>query len=507
MGVALVCVGSAVAAPAHKPPAQTRGPYVVATDYPDPQGAIDALPVWGGTVVLPNGNYRLTKTLDMTKKKNWRFISLVGQGYTSACTITVDTKDTPGIDLTGNAYCTFTGLRIVLRSCSVGVLMARQRGSGSAGCHVFRDVMIEGHKTAAHPGPAKAVVASLGSEVNRYYNCHFYSNKPGITCLYVSAHNELGLKSPYTDETRGGCNTELRMYGCSICMWGADTYGMQLIGYCNDVSIHGGYFSSKGIAAIRMDGTRASVGGVSISNVRMEAEHSKHIILSTGNVRNVTIDQGDWICGWGEPIRHGASSKTFTDPAYHTGRLRNAAHTWTVRDTFMSIWDGIDLQRNTPDPHRYPVGPDGYVMMRFNRLVHSHISGVSTVAYAYEKNAQGKVVGTYQSNRSAVVVDEYSRGNTFARLGSKVVLRGDARGNVVDTMGAVRRIAIGAGQPGSVLNLAPQDPGQIAQPQRGDVILVDGKRFADKRARLAVYDGTQWLYAELKAGAGERAEP
>ena len=76
----------------------------------------------------------------------------------------------------------------------------------------------------------------------------------------------------------------------------------------------------------------------------------------------------------------------------------------------------------------------------------------------------------------------------------------------IDEMGPVRRIAIGAGQPGSVLNLAPQDPADIKHPERGDVILVEGKRFPDGRPRLAVYDGKGWLYAEMAPAGAQGAE-
>ncbi|MBU4365604.1 MAG: hypothetical protein L6437_01905, partial [Kiritimatiellae bacterium] len=283
---------------------QSRGPYVVATDYPDLQAAIDALPEWGGTVYLPQGQqYVLTKTLDMTRHKHYRHISLIGQGYSPDTSIIIDTKDKPGIDLTGNGYCTFSSLRIQMRSCSVGILMARKGDGQSAGWHVFRDIFFEGNPPphGGGSGPSKALVASLGSEVNSYYNCVFLSHVPDITGFYVSAGNELNLKSPYADETRGGCNTTLRMYGCSIMMFGLNSYNMQIIGQCLDLSIHGGYFAVAGTAAIRMDGTRGPVANITIDNVRIEAERAQHIILSAGNVHHVTINQGQWICGWGEP--------------------------------------------------------------------------------------------------------------------------------------------------------------------------------------------------------------
>ena len=493
LGLAMVAGGAGIAA-GGKP--TVRGAFVSAGDYADLQAAVDALPKAGGTVVLPPGTYDLRKTLDLTGKDGWRFISLIGQGYGHAAAIQVDTGDAPGIDLTGNAYCTFSGLRIVLRSCSVGVLMARKEGRGSAGNHVFRDVMIEGHQTRAHPGPSKALVASLGSEVNRYYNVRLLSNKPGITGLYVSAHNDLGLKSPYTKKTQGGCNTELRLYGSTIGMWGRDSYCLQLIGMCNDVSIRDCYLSAKGTAAIHMDGTRASVGNVTISNVRIEGEHARHILTGLGNIRHVTIDQGQWICGWGEPILIDASTKTFKDPVYYKADLRNTAHSWHIRDVFMSIWDGIDATRNMGTPHRYPAGDGGYVFMRFDGLVHSRIDNVATVAARFEKAPDGKTRVVYAKNKTAVAVARVARGNTFTRLSDGVRLPDDAVGNVVDRLEhGVRRMAIGAGKPGSVLNLAPQDPRAVAQPRAGDVVLDNTSGVL----RLAVYDGGRWLFAPLTA--------
>ncbi|MCG2660785.1 MAG: hypothetical protein L6437_11140 [Kiritimatiellae bacterium] len=469
------------------------GPFVIATDYPDLQAAIDALPDYGGTVYIPSGQqYVLTMTLDMTRHKNYRHISLIGQGYSPNTCIIIDTKDKPGIDLTGNGYCTLSSLRIQIRSCSVGILMARKGDGQSAGWHVFRDIMIDEYPHGDPPGPSKALVASLGSEVNRYYNCVFLSHKPGITGLYVSGGNELGLKSPYADETRSGCNTELRMYGCSICMWGADTYNMQLIGQCLDVSIHGGYFSVVGTAAIRMDGARGPVGNITIDNVRIEAERAQHIILSAGNVHNVTINQGQWICGWGEPILYVSDEKKFGDPGYQGGAVRNAAHTWRITDTFMAIYDDYQQHCGMSNPKSYPLEPDGYVQMRFSRLVNSDISGVSTVVVRFEKNEKGVSVATYPPDMTAVVVEEFSRGNTFSRLGSQVILRGDAKGNWVDAMaGDVRRLEVGAGQPGTILNLCPQNVNQIARPKAGDTVLEN----AAGRFRLAVYDGKQWVYA------------
>src|SRR5438093_307904 len=91
-------------------PATAADPVVtsslIASDFPDLQAAVDALPRQQGEIDLPPGKYVLKKTLNLTGGPGYHLgLKLVGSG--PATIIEADTPGQPAIDMTGNSGCVF----------------------------------------------------------------------------------------------------------------------------------------------------------------------------------------------------------------------------------------------------------------------------------------------------------------------------------------------------------------------------------------------------------------
>ena len=164
----VVLLGLTLAAHGQEPEqAAKERAFLVATDFPSIQDAIDALPWGGGTVYIPAGSYTIHKTLNMSSalRDRWCSINLRGAGMMGATVLTLDTHGEPGIDLSGNAFCQLSDIHFRNRSANVGILLSRPPDEGSAGNHTFRNLLFDG----AYP---VSTVYSIGSEVNRWYDCN-----------------------------------------------------------------------------------------------------------------------------------------------------------------------------------------------------------------------------------------------------------------------------------------------------------------------------------------------
>jgi len=397
--------------------------FLVATDFPSIQDAIDALPWGGGTVYIPAGTYTIHKTLNMSKalRGRWCSINLRGAGMMGATILVLDTGGQPGIDLSGNAFCQISDMQIRNRSANVGVLLSRPPDGGSAGNHTFRNLLFDG----AYPVSA---VYSIGSEVNRWYDCQitnqlakYYQKgvegmKAGDAFIFA-ASNIKAVKSPYVEGNTGGCNTEMTLVGCSICNEGPDTVGLRIVGYASDVRTYGCYFHSDGFSAIYLDGAASIVNNVAFRDSRIEGEDGLHCLYATGSVSNLTLDGGDWYSGAGVPVLQKAG----------------LAHNWSVRGLSLNIWDGIDFERKKQNPKVFPVEEFGYhLMMHIEKVQFSRLECKTMNVVQWRPDEDGKVQQHYftdAAHRKAVLVEQMSTGNTFVvQNAAEVVLKGEKKG-------------------------------------------------------------------------------
>jgi len=498
-------------------------PFVVATEYSNLQEAVDSLPD-GGTVYLPAGTYVLTEPLNLTgratisKSKEFPygggFIRLVGEGINKT-TIFGKTKGKPVIDMTFTSYSEISNLTI--RSggsdgANVGILLGREKqDGGGGGADLFQNLAIEMNNT-----DAKACVYSMGSEVNRFINCHFYIYSHNGTCFYFTPTNPLEIKSSYIPTAGGGCNTELIFYGCTFQNRGTNSVGLRIEGFASDVRIYGGYFSNQGFSAIYLDGTRACLDNVGIYDVRIEGEWGKHCVYTKGYTRGIKIKGGAWVSGYGEVI--------YQEPAGTWDGSKGECYGWKVEDISVSLSIGHaqkekngkivywkDFEQDIPFYDKR--GDDFYTLLRFYNLRNSSIDiRQFSVPVFWEPETKEKTKFYYSQNVKAVVVENLSEGNTFylprkdllllknekTKMGNKLIVFDDdgkytlwhQKGELIspEEEGNYRVYFLGR----SFLNLTPQPVKFIKNPKNGDVAIDN----TGGKIRLAVFDGEKWIFFE-----------
>lgn len=421
-----------------------------AGDFDSIQAALDALPLQGGTVVIPPGAYVLKKTLNLSYALKGRTttIRLQGAGRNWTTRLILDTGGEPGIDLTGNNYCSISDLMIQNRTANVGILLSRGPGpAGGCGGHEFRNLVLHG----AYP---ISCVYSIGAEVNRWYNCTF-SNQlpesyqrdvPGMTsgdCFIFAAANIHEVKSPYVADNAGGCNTELLIHGCTISNVGPDSVGLRVVGFASDVRVYASYLHSDGFSAIYLDGTKQCLDNVALRDLRIEGEDGKHCLYAKGQVRNVIIEGGAWGANFEPIVQEDALS--FTDLRYSPDP-QGVALNWQIRGLSVSIHDGVGYDTGwaghfTEHPEEKAWPEDSrYVFMRFDRLQYSYIECKFMVAIRHFLDENGEV--QFQTDFSGdqetlareqgVVVRKLSEGNYFiVEKKRDVVLEGEKVGRNV----------------------------------------------------------------------------
>ncbi len=461
-------------------------PWVVATDYPSIQDAIWALPENGGTVYIPAGTYVITETIDLTgrttipRSEQWPHgnARVVLQGAGHATRLIGRTDGQPVIDLTFSGYCMVRDLSIVGDNCNVGILLAREKpNGGSAGGNIFQNLGLEGRYSVA-------TVYSMGSECNRFYNCWFYNNVPGATVFYSTPRNPAGVESPYVPGAGGGCNTDLKLYGCVIVNRGEGSVGLRIEAYSNEVVIYGGYFSNQGFAAIYLDGTEACLDGITIKQLRIEGEGGKHCLYTTGITRNCRIEGGSWGSGWGEVI--------YQAPPEAGQRMGTQAQAWHIESLCAYLNVGHSRAQGQEEGPVYDMGDeDFYVLTRFHKVTGSNIDLRYFVVPVYwEPGAGEDFKFHYAQNIKALVVEEQSAGNviTVPRR-EHVAFKGEVSATSVLALNeqGTQRWYLGQSLLGAVLNLAPTDPATVENPKPGDLLL-------DENYRLGVWDGEQWRF-------------
>ena len=379
--------GKAAASPRLTAAPPARPVALNAADYPSLQAAVDALPKTGGTILLPPGEFKLQKTLNVTfAARNYpQFgVQLKGAGR-SATMLLLDTKLQPGLDFTGNSYWKVSDLHIRNRSADVGALLARTPANGRGCCGEFDNVVFDG----SYPVAAVYMTASeccrfwnctIGNQLKKWYNKDVEGWTEGEAAVMISPGNIRHLQSPYCQEgTGGGSNTEYLFDGCTIGSEPPQSCGLKIFGQASDIRITSSYLHSCGLAAIYLDGTRGNLNNVSLRNLRIEAEKAQHALSAVGHTSLVTIEGGNW-SSTKEAILQEGAPVAFTDAGGACTSTVGAANKWKISQLGLSIWDGWGYrgdystfckeQWGTPEKTAWRDG-EPHVFMRFNQLLNS----------------------------------------------------------------------------------------------------------------------------------------
>ncbi len=449
--------------------------WLVATDFPDLQVALDQLKQTGGTLYFPAGYYTVTKTLDLTGLGHTGKLRLIGDGLAS--TIVGDTQGTPILDLTATGTVVFENLRFTSKSANIGILHARS-GGGSAGICQFSYVWFDGSYSLA-------CVYNCGSEVNRHFNCFFSNHAPHGYAYIFTGKNYWGVKSPYQEMDESACNTDLAFYGCFWGVYGGagDEVNLCLAGPVTaDVYLSGGDMSNKngGRAAILMDGRGTHLLSIRIHGLRFETQGAKHAIEAIdGYMPDVQIT-GNMLLSEEETIYCGGPG---------------AKENWTIRDNNCESWKNADW------------GETGRAQMRFSFLRNSRIEAIGG---RLEREVEGSVGTTDSAGvgerkdqrrfaRQSIIVDNESTGNEFlVRRSEDIRLPAATKATKVIAINdeGYRREYLSGGGVGTpvLLNLQPCDSRAITNPKLGDLVLDSGVNTPDGKPALAVYDGKEWRY-------------
>jgi len=453
---ALGLVLAATATAGEKP--GKRAPRVIATDYPNLQAAVDALPGRMGEVYLPRGDYVLEKTLDLSSKPGGYpgGIRIVGAGRSTR--ITAKTRGQPAIDLTGTNHCIMSDLWITAENVkpeeqpNVGILLARNLNGYSAQEHRFTNINIVGKFTVAN-------VYNITSELCRFVGCTFINTSPGSHNLVWSSDNFADVTSPYRGKIKHKfSNTELRVIGCSLYNWGGGKGGsnVHLRGFTMDTTFRDCYMNPpKGGHAVHLAMSRwgGPVESIVFEGIRIEADNASDVFRLEGRHENISIRDCSIMYGEGLFLR-GEEVNTLT--------LQNNM-IWNIRG-----WK---------------------TAMRFERLLNSRIVGN---IYRFQ-NWGGK---NPQKGSERLVVGGLARGCLIQVPRRELVQLKSIERSTIDALdeAGVRRRYLGSAASGTVLNLTPANTAALKNAKRGDVALDDGTNTASRKPGLAVFDGRQWQY-------------
>jgi hypothetical protein len=372
-------------------------------DYPSLQAAVDALPKRGGTILLPPGEFKLEKTLNLSfAARNYpQFgVQLQGAGR-SATMLLLDTKSQPGLDFTGNSYWKVSDLHIRNRSAGVGALLARTPANGRGCCGEFNNVAFDG----SYP---IAVVYMTGSECCRFWNCTIHNQlkkwynrdvegwTEGEAAVMISPGNIRNIQSPYCMEgTGGGSNTEYLFEGCTIASEPPQSCGIKIFGQASDIRVTSSYLQSCGFAAIYLDGTKGNLNNVSLRDLRIEAEKAQHALYAIGHTSLVTIEGGNW-SSTKETILQEGAPVAFTDTGGPCTSIVGAANKWKISQLGLAIWDGwgyrgdysefCKQQPGTPEKTTWK-DDEPHVFMRFNQLVGSVVEPCEMITQRWRRDS------------------------------------------------------------------------------------------------------------------------
>jgi hypothetical protein len=383
------------------PPAKPAA--LSAADYPSLQAAVDALPKSGGTILLPPGEFKLQKTLNLSfAARNYpQFgVQLKGAGR-SATMLLLDTRLQPGLDFTGNSHWKVSDLHIRNRSANVGALLARTPANGRGCCGEFDNVAFDG----SYPIATVYMTASeccrfwnstINNQLKKWYNKDVEGWTEGEAAVMISPGNIRNIQSPYCKEgTGGGSNTEYLFDGCTIGSEAPQSCGLKIFGQASDIRVTSSYLYSSGLAAIYLDGTRGNLHNVSLRDLRIEAEKAQHALYAIGHTSLVTIDGGAW-SSTKEAILQQGAPVAFTDAAGPCTSTVGAANKWKISQLGLSIWDGWGYrgdyrefckeQRGTPEKTAWK-DDEPHVFIRFNQLLNSVVEPCEMVTQRWRPDS------------------------------------------------------------------------------------------------------------------------
>lgn len=522
------------AAPAQKPD------RIVATDYPDLHAAVEAAKTLGVYhVYVPSGIHTLDKTLDLAnltwdpardkdgKMTAARNQTMIFEGAGQTTILIANTGKAPAVDLSGSHvgmtlrdFCLQTPFNDDgwQEGSNVGILLGRLRNAGgvirerddpkwksvpSAGGHSFTNVRVRGHfKTAA--------VYNHTSETNGFRHCHF-TNTYGDAFIFTNLHKH-PVQSP---KAPLAISSNVGQYFLDCAFQGGVNNGVGLRVQGGDVTLIQCFFAAKKdgcYAGVYLDGTHHA-RGISIRDTRMENSHA-YCVVAVGAVSDVLLEGGQWISSK-ENILHLEKVPEKAGPHRYVGNPSDQgwAQNWIVRN--------LKLSKSFEDDPALTIEKIGAnanpTVMRFDGLVDSHIDSNN---YYIQRIRDGK--REYVMDSPLLVVEKYSRRNTIEVPSREAVNLGpDARGNVITALlddhpcepipalwrsgvrlsrdpknydTGVRRLYLNPDTGPSLLNVGIINVNELKDPRTGDVALHDGTGFADKRPRLAVYDGSKWLF-------------
>jgi len=503
------------------PPVPSTGipGVVVATDYPDLQAAVAALPAPGGTIFLPPGTYRLKKPLDLSNTYNsgdkTRWITLQGSGKMNTI-ITGDFPDQPLVDATNAGRLTVRDMTFS-GNCKTLWLSARRLNGGGGGSAFYNCTFRGDH--------AEVTIWLIGSECNRFFNCEITNHTKNGVCVaflpnpqFTARGISYSIESPYVGaEMTGGSTTELRFYGCFIHSFGANSIGLYNQGSTADTSISGGYNHNAGFASIYLDGTKANVGDTAFRDLRIEGEPGLYCLYATGAVRNVTIESGNWGSA-GEVIRYEAATE---------GHAANSgAEGWSISNISLTIQDQ-SIRNPEKAGASFTLPRDQRALIRLDRMDNCRIENIWTVAYEIvrapkvDTKPDNKDYGTVIQNQAFtsedkleyftpkfLICSDWARESTIqAATADSVVLPANSLGNrlecLADDGGAARRTYLAGGNRPDLLNLAPVDVRKIKSPRVGDLAMDSGTLQGDGQPCLAFFDGKTWRPCGVGAGGSD----
>lgn len=497
---------------------------IIATEYPDLNAAVDAAKrLQVGRLFMPAGVYKIKKTLNLSGLPRESQDLIVIEGMGRATQLVADTGKDPVIDMTGSGGLVLRNfdIRTPLKDGkwqpegSVGILMARNKGNGSAGHHRLEGVAVMGNFSVA-------CVVSYCSEENTYYDCHFLNvggstGSVGGDSFVFSGINREGVTSPF-HKLGQSTNVVATFYGCWFHAEKKDGVGLR-ISTASSVYLYSCFFSTyeKAFSAIYLDES----SDVRFSSVRQEGS-SGHSIYAVGGVSDIMLDSCNLSANDAEAIHYEENVPSFEGPHKFTSKpgtthLARKAFNWTISGCSLPRVIHADPEVKL-DPTK-PV-PEGLTNLRFESLQESRFQ--NNVYGGYRVKPGGAISFPPKeliSDEPVVVVEKYSRRNYFETPSREaIVLWGDAKANTVVAMAddldqsvprlrslrdapgrqqhfdGRKRTYVDPDSSGSLMNFGLVNVYKLDRPRKGDVAMHDGTNFADKQARLALFDGVKWVF-------------
>ncbi|MCP4112028.1 MAG: hypothetical protein GY749_41955 [Desulfobacteraceae bacterium] len=451
---------------------------IIASDYPNLQAAVNALPNRTGEVYLPAGTYILDKTLNLSYPPGGYQggIKLAGAGRMTK--IIARTKGMPAIDLTGANHCIIQDLNIeaepganvkIKDAPNIGLLLARNTEGGTSQEHRFTNIIINGYFTLAN-------VYSITSELNRFIGCIFINKAPGSHNFIWSSDNFANIRSPFQGNIKTlFSNTELRIIGCSFYNWGRGINGsnIHMRGFTMDASVRDCYMNPPASGYAVWLGPSSKGGPVEsmlIDSIRVEGENSKDIFRLERSHSRITISNCSVIYGEGMALN--------ADRVNYLTFKNN--YVWNVRGWKTALRTEFLSNSNIEgNIFKFDNWGGKNPQQGQAKVIRGVRSSGSYIQVTDRREADFKSM-----NRT--IIDALDDGEPPPSLGGKIA-------SVLGNNTGVRRQYMGNFASGVTLNMTPVDTSTFKGMILGDIALDDGTNTQSGKPGLAVYDGKEWI--------------